>query len=103
MLLIEPPDDVRCDPDEGAQRRRALDAVLPAAPGGGEDLRDLLQVVDEEPLRFLAERVPLAALAECFGSEQLLELLRQRRLRDAAAADAQQLDVAVAAVNPRDR
>ena len=95
VLLVEAPDDVGRDADERAQRRRALDAVLAAVPGGVEHLRDLLQVVHEELLRLLAERVALASGAERLGREQLLELLRQRRLRDAAAADAEQLDLAV--------
>ena len=33
--------------------------------------------------------------AEGVGGEQLLQLLRERRLRDAAAADAEQLDLVV--------
>ena len=40
--------------------------------------------------------VARASLAEhAVGGEQLLQLLRQRRLRDAAAADAEQLDLVV--------
>ena len=59
-------------------------------------LRDLLEVVDEELLRFLAELFALAGAAERgFVGEQLLELLRERRLADAALADAEQLDLAV--------
>ena len=38
---------------------------------------------------------PLRPGAERLGGEQLLQLLRERRLRDAAAADAEQLDLAV--------
>src|SRR4051812_21182486 len=40
MLLVEPPHDIRCDTDEGAERGRALDAVLAAVPCGSEHLRD---------------------------------------------------------------
>src|SRR5262245_31616190 len=60
VLLIEPAHDVGRDLDERPQRRRALDAVLPAVPRGAEHLRDLLQIVDEELPRFLAERIALA-------------------------------------------
>ena len=37
----------------------------------------------------------LAPLPNAVGGEQLLQLLRERRLRDAAAADAEQLDLVV--------
>ena len=50
VLLIEPADDVGRDADEGAQRRRRLDAVLAAVPRGAEDDRDLPEIVDEEAL-----------------------------------------------------
>ena len=43
----------------------------------------------------LAEVLGLLAGPERVGREELLELLRERRLRDAAAADAEQLDFAV--------
>ena len=59
-----------------------------------EDERDLLEVVDEELPGFLVQVARVAA-AEDVGGEQLLQLLRQRRLRDAAAADAEQLDLVV--------
>src|SRR4029079_7817030 len=95
MFLIQAPDDIGRDADEGAERRGALDAVLPAVPGGAEDLRHLLQIVDEELLRLLAEGLPLAPGAERLPREQLLQLLRERRLRDTAAAHAEQLDLAV--------
>src|SRR5438477_140962 len=48
MLLVETPDDVRSDANEGAQRGCRADAVLAAVPGAAEDKRDLLEVVDEE-------------------------------------------------------
>src|SRR5262249_9780231 len=95
VLLIEPPDDVRSDPDEGAKRRRPLDAVLSAVPGRAKDLRDLLEVVDEEALRLLAESVAFAAGAERLGGEQPLQFLSERRLCDPAFANAEQLDLAV--------
>src|SRR5450759_6034550 len=95
MLLVQPADDVRRDAHEGAERVRALDAVLAAVPGGAEHLRDLLQVIHEELLRLFAERLPLLAGAEGFQGEQLLDLLRERRLRDAAGPDTQQLDLPV--------
>src|SRR5829696_4661289 len=95
VLLVEPLDDVRRDTDEGPERRRALDAVLPTVPGRAEDLRHLLQVIHVELLRFLAERLALLARPERIGGEQLLQLLRERRLRDAARADPEQLDLAV--------
>ena len=95
MLLIEPADDVRRDADERAQRRGRADAVLAAVPRAAEDERDLLEVVDEELLRLLVRRRPTAGREHAVVGEQLLELLRQRRLRDAAAADAEQLDLVV--------
>ena len=72
-----------------------LDAVLAAVPGGAEHDGHLLEVVHEEPLRLLAELVALAPGAERLGGEQLLQLLRERRLRDAPVPDAEQLDLAV--------
>ncbi len=57
---------------------------------------DLLEVVDEELLRLVAELGGLARPAErVLVGEQPLELLRQRRLRDAALAHAEQLDLVV--------
>ena len=87
-------DDVGRHADERAQRRGRPDAVLAAVPGAAEHQRDLLEVVDEELLRIL---VHVAAAARCkgVGGEQLLQLLRERRLRDPAAADAEQLDLVV--------
>ena len=46
-------------------------------------------------LRLLVRSRRTCAAAEGVGGEQLLQLLRQRRLRDAAAADAEQLDLVV--------
>src|SRR5947207_332051 len=46
---------------EGAQRHAGLDAVLAAHPGAREDGRDLLEVVQEEALRRVAEAVRLPA------------------------------------------
>src|SRR6185369_1299646 len=96
VFLIQPPDDFRRDANEGAQRRRRSDAVLAAVPGAAKDQRDLLEVVDEKLLRILVRigrAWPLAA--ERVGAEQFLQLLGQRRLGDAAAADAKQLDFVV--------
>ena len=72
--------------DERAQRRRRLDAVLPPVPRRAEHQRDLLEVVDEEPLRLVVEVLRLARAAERVGLEQPLQLLRERRLRHAALA-----------------
>src|SRR4029077_17897947 len=47
--------DRRHNREERAQRRRRLDAVLPAHPGAREDPRDLLEVVEEEARGGLAE------------------------------------------------
>src|SRR4030095_104822 len=89
-------DHVRRHADEGAKRRRRLDRVLAAVPRRFEDRRDLLEVVDEELLRFLAELFALPRAAERrFVGEELLHLLRQRGLADAALADAEQFDLAV--------
>ena len=60
-----------------------------------EHERDLLEVVDEELLRLLVERRRPCGRPERLRGEQLLQLLRERRLRDAAAADAEQLDLVV--------
>src|SRR6185503_7626221 len=81
--------------DEGAQRRRRLDAVLAAVPSRFEDARDLLEVVHEELLRLLAKLLALAGAAKRgFIGKQLLQLLCERRLADAALAHAEQLDLA---------
>src|SRR5438128_1147500 len=78
-----------------AQRRGRADAVLSAVPRAAEHERDLLEVVDEEFLRLLVHVArPPVREDPAFG-EQPLQLLRQRRLRDAAAADAEQLDLVV--------
>src|SRR2546423_613728 len=95
VILVQPADDIRRDANEGAQRRRRLDAVLAAAPGGAEDHRDLLEVVDEEPLTFLAEVRRFLRTAERVAGKQLLQFLRERRLRHTATADAEQFDLAV--------
>ena len=85
VLLIEPADDVGRDADEGAQRRRRSDAVLAAVPGAAEHQRDLLEVVDEELLRLLVRVARARRRPNASAREQLLQLLRERRLRDAAA------------------
>src|SRR5262249_52456426 len=94
VLLVETADDVGRDANEGAQRRRAADRVLAAVPRAAEDERDLLEVIDEKLLRFLVHLAPAAGEDAPFG-KQLLQLLRERRLRHAAAADAEHLDLIV--------
>src|SRR5476649_470060 len=94
VLLIEPLDHFGRDAHERAQRGGGADAVLPAVPRAAEHERDLLEVVDEELLRLLVRVAGLLPEDTVLG-EQLLELLRQRRLRDPAAADAEQLDLVV--------
>src|SRR5690606_40291968 len=81
--------------DEGAPGRSRLDAVLPVVPRGTEHDRDLLEVVQEKSRGVFAEVGAALARPEGFGAEQLLEFLRERRLRDAAAPDAEQLDLAI--------
>src|SRR5262245_8504961 len=49
------------DAQERAQRHTGLDAVLPPRPGAREGARDLLEVVQEEALRGVAEPTRLAA------------------------------------------
>src|SRR5213075_636117 len=95
MLLIETADNIGGDADERAQRRRRADAVLAAVPGAAEDERDLLEIVHEELLRFFVHVARPPAREHAIVAEQLLQFLRQRRLRDAAAADAEQLDLVV--------
>ena len=73
----------------------AADAVLAAVPRAAEHERDLLEVVDEELLRLLVHVARSLAGEHAVRREQLLQLLRERRLRDAAAADAEQLDLVV--------
>src|SRR5437667_3199622 len=90
VILIEPPDDIGRDADERAKRRRGLDAVFPAAPRRAKHHRDLLEVVDEEPLAFFAELRRFPRPAKRITGKQLLQLLRQRRLGDPSAADAKQ-------------
>src|SRR4029450_2201793 len=62
---------------------------------GVEDLGDLLQVVDIELPRLLQELFSLPAGSERLGDKQLFQLLRERRLRNAAAAHSQQLDLTI--------
>jgi hypothetical protein len=95
MLLVEPSNDVRGHADERPQRGSGTDAVFAAVPGSAEKLRHLFQVVHEEPPGLFAEVIPLAPGAERINREQLLELLRERRLCNPPASDAQQLDLAV--------
>src|SRR5947207_10348528 len=95
VLLIQPADHVWRDADERAQRRRRADAVLAAVPRAAEDERDLLEVVHEELLRLLVHVGGTAAREDAAFGEQLFQLLRQRRLRDAPAADAEHLDLVV--------
>mgnify|MGYP003694640331 CR=1 FL=1 len=66
-----------------------------AVPCGAEHHRHLLEVVHEELLRVVAEVSRSSRAAERIAGEQLLQFLRERRLRDAAVADAEQLDLAV--------
>src|SRR5262249_25981544 len=63
------------DAQERAQGHGGLDAVLPAHPGAREDARDLLEVVEEEPLRRLAEAVRLPAAEGVEVGEDPLQLL----------------------------
>ena len=72
-----------------------LMAVLSSVPGGAEHDGDLPEVVHEKARRLVAELLGFLPGAERFGSEQLLQLLRERRLRDASVADAEQFDLAV--------
>src|SRR5439155_5023936 len=95
VLLIENADDVGRDADERAQGRRRADAVLASIPRAAEHERDLLEVIDEEFLRLFVDVARAAAGEHAALGEELLQLLRERRLRDAAAADAQQLDFIV--------
>src|SRR6188768_2583150 len=60
VLLVDLLQHVRRDADERAEGGRRLDAVLAAVPRRFEDARDLLEVVDEELLRLLAEFGALA-------------------------------------------
>jgi len=60
-------------------------------PRAAEDERDLLEVVHEELLRLLVHVARSPACEHAVVGEELLELLGQRRMGDAAAADAEQL------------
>src|SRR5687767_2850910 len=71
VLLVEPPDDIGSDADEGPQCRCRPDAVLPAVPGSAEDEGDLLEVVHEELLGVLVN-VGSAANRDDVHGEQLL-------------------------------
>ena len=95
MFLVETPDDIRGHTDECPERRSGPDAVFPPVPGWVEDKRDLLEVVDEEPLAFFAELGRLARSAERIAREELLQFLRQRCLRDATLPDTQQFDFVI--------
>src|SRR5207244_11534002 len=77
------------------QRGAGLDAVLASNPGTRKDTRDLLEVVEEEPLGGVAEPIRLPSPERVEGGEDALHLLRERRLRDAAVPDAEDLDLAV--------
>src|SRR5262252_1834563 len=93
VFLIEPAYDVRGDADEGSQRRRRANRVLASVPGAAEHERDLLEVVDEELFRLFVHVALLAR--ERVGRKELLQLLREGRLRDASSPYAQQLDFVV--------
>src|SRR6476646_4711846 len=76
VLLIEPPNDIGGDADEGTERRRRTDAVLAAVPRAAEDQGDLLEVVDEEFLRLLVHVAgPRPPCEDTAFGEQLLKLL----------------------------
>ena len=94
MHLVELADDIGRDTDERAQRCRGAHAVLPSVPGRAEDHRHLLEVVHEEALRVVEERLRLALIAERVAGKEFLQFLRQRRLGDTPAAHAEQLDLA---------
>src|SRR5262245_35062213 len=94
VLLIEPANHIGRDPNERAERRGAANAVLAAVPGAAEDERNLLEVVDEELFRLFVH-VGRFAAEDAVGREQLLQFLRERCLRDAAASNAEQLDFVV--------
>src|SRR5438874_2896856 len=80
---------------EGAQRHAGLDAVLAAHPGAREDSRDLLEVVQEEALRRVAEAVRLPPAEGVERGEDALQLLGERRLCDPPVSDTEELDLAV--------
>src|SRR5581483_2398623 len=94
-LLADGREDVGDDAEERAKRQPGLDAVLPARPRARKDLGDLLEVVEEEPLRALAEPFRLPAAERVERREDALQLLGERSLRDAAATDAEELDLAL--------
>src|SRR6478672_159751 len=64
VFLIESTDDIGSDANEGSQGGCGLDAVFAPVPGGTEHLRRLLQVIDEESLGLLAERLTLSTRSE---------------------------------------
>src|SRR5207302_745538 len=72
------------DAQEGAERRAGLDAVLATRPGPRKDARDLLEVVQEETLRRIAEAIGLPAAERVERREDALQLLGERRLRHPA-------------------
>src|SRR5213596_471086 len=80
---------------EGAQRHAGLDAVLAAHPGAREDGRDLLEVVQEEALRRVAEAVRLPPAEGVERGEDALQLLGERRLCYPPVPDTEELDLAV--------
>src|SRR5438128_186977 len=80
---------------EGAQRHAGLDAVLAAHPGAREDGRDLLEVVQEEALRRVAEAIRLPPAEGVERGEDALQLLGERRLRYPPVPDTEELDLAV--------
>src|SRR5439155_23871578 len=81
VLLVEAANHVGRDADEGAQRGGAADAVLAPVPRAAEDDRDLLEIVHEESLRLLVDVARSPAGEDAVFREQLLQLLRERRLR----------------------
>ncbi len=95
VLLIQAPDDVGRDANERSERRRAPDAVFAAVPRAAEDERNLLEVVDEELLRLLVHVGRAPSAEHTALSKQLLQFLREGRLRHPAAADAQEFDLVV--------
>ena len=94
VLFVQTPDHLGRHSHEGPKCGRGLDAVLPSVPGRTENDRHLLEEAHEEALRVFV-RVLGPAPVEQAAADDLLQFLRQRRLRDAAAAHTEQLDLPV--------
>src|SRR3989442_1726023 len=82
--LARPRHDIGRHSDEGPERGPRLDRVLPPRPRAREDARHGLDVVEEEPLRAVAQLLDPRRAADLLdGFQEVDDLLGQWRLAHA--------------------